>query len=119
MPLIPQSIADLVEADGVAREAIADDRTVHMLYRDGTIVRSVLLADWPAAQIELAAHDQERADAAALRQRVRTLAQSAVGVAIDQLTAGQVRALFAILLYREGALDKNGIVRPLIEWVRD
>lgn len=118
MPLLPQDIADQVAADGIARQVTADDGTQHMLYRDGDIVRSAALADWPAAQVELAQHDQDRADAAALRARVRTTAQSAVGVAFDQLTAAQLRALFGLLLFREGALDKNGVVRPLAEWVR-
>jgi len=53
-----------------------------------------------------------------LRETVKTTAQSAVGVAYDALTAGQVRALFAILLWREGALNNDGTVKPLGEWVR-
>ncbi len=119
MPLLPQSIADLVAADGVARQATADDNTEHMLFRDGALVRSCLLADWPAEQLVLAAHEQERQDATALKTRVLTIAQSAVGVAADQLTAVQLRALFLITLWKEDALDKNGAVRPLNEWVRD
>ena len=53
-----------------------------------------------------------------LREAIKTTAQSAVGVTYDQLTAAQVRALAAILLYKAGALDTNGTVRPLSEWVR-
>jgi hypothetical protein len=64
----------------------------------------------------LAAQDQQIADAAALRQRVLTVAQSAVGQSIDTLTAAQVRALVAVLLYKNGALDKNGVVQPLGQW---
>ena len=48
--------------------------------------------------------------------RVLTLAQSAVGVQLDQLTAAQVRAMISLLLYKQGAIDKNGAVRPLAEW---
>jgi hypothetical protein len=117
MPLLPQSIADLVAQDGIARQATADDSTVHMLFRDGLVVRSCLLADWPAEQLVLAAHEQERTDAAALRTQVLTVAQSAVGVAADQLTAVQLRALFMVVLWKAGALNKNGIVQPLASWV--
>lgn len=59
-----------------------------------------------------------RVAAAQLRQQVRTTAQGAVGVRYDLLTAAQVRALVAILLWREGALDNAGLVRPLNEWAR-
>lgn len=115
MPLIPQSIADLVAQDHQPRQATADDGSQHMLFWNGQNVRSVLLADWPAAaQPEL----QEAQDAAALRQRVRAVAQSAVGTQFDQLTASQLRALLAILLHKEGALDNTGAVRPLADWVR-
>jgi len=55
-------------------------------------------------------------EAAALRTSVRTTAQSAVGVAITALTAAQVRALLAVLLHKNGALDKDGKVRPLADW---
>ncbi len=60
---------------------------------------------------------QAAADAQALRQKILTIAQSAVGIAVDQLTATQVRALFAVVLYHEGALSKDGIVQPLNTWV--
>jgi hypothetical protein len=117
MPLLPQSIADLVAADGVARQATADDGTTHMLFRDGPLVRSCLVADWPAEQLVLAAHEQARQEALALRQRVLTIAQSAVGTQIDLLTAVQVRALIAVLLWKGGALDKAGVVKPLTDWI--
>ncbi len=58
-------------------------------------------------------------EATALRQQVLTLAQSAVGVSITALTAAQVRALVAILLWKAGAIKADGTVRPLAEWVRD
>jgi hypothetical protein len=54
--------------------------------------------------------------AAALRTQVVTVAQSAVGVVITNLTAAQVRALLAVLLWKGGALDKDGKIRPLVEW---
>ena len=66
----------------------------------------------------LAAQEQQAQDARTLRTRVLNLAQSAVGVQLDQLTAPQLRSLVALLLYREGALDGTGAVRPLADWAR-
>lgn len=56
--------------------------------------------------------------AAQLRQQVRTTAASAVGVRYDLLTAAQVRALVAILLWKQGALNSLGLVQPLDEWAK-
>lgn len=131
-----------VERDGLSRVARYrteyDDgtqgETQHVLYRDGALVRSMLAADWLAqrgplptdpTQTEIdaalaaqeAARVQAAADTAALRQRVLGLAGSAVGIQIDALTAGQVRALVALLLWKAGALDRNGAVRPLADWL--
>jgi XkdW protein len=84
-----------------------------------------------AAEIDQAILDYDAAEAAkkqteaeeetaitTTRNRIRTTAQSAVGVAFDQLTAAQLRSLVAILLWGEKALDRNGVIRPLAEWVR-
>lgn len=132
MPLLPQSIADLVALDGLPRQATADDGTRHVLYWQSPHVRSILAADWPpplpsdptpeqstaAIAARQQAEQQAQQDAAALRQQILTLSQSAVGARVDQLTAGQVRALIAILLHKEGALDKSGVVRAPGEWVK-
>lgn len=108
--------------------------TQHVLYREGDVLRSMEAAAWLATRgplptdptqqeidAAIAAQDAARvqalADAAQLRQQIITLAQSAVGVRVDALTAAQVRALFAIVLWQEGALDKNGVVRPLADWI--
>lgn len=105
--------------------------TQQVLYWDG-LVRSVAADDWagplpadPTPEESAAARQQIKqdeaqadADADALRQRILATAQGAVGVAYDQLTAAQLRALFGILLAKAGALDKNGVVRPLNEWVK-
>jgi hypothetical protein len=65
------------------------------------------------------AREQQRArDAAQLRSKVLTTAQSAAGVRIDDLTAAQVRALLACLLYQAGALDTAGVVQPLAAWLK-
>jgi len=69
-----------------------------------------ILAEWGRCLEEATA-------AAALRQQVRSLAASAVGVNIRDLTAAQVKALFAIWLYSVGAINNVGEVRPLAQWV--
>lgn len=132
MSRLPQTIADLVALDHLPRQATADDGTLHVLFWQSPAVRSMLAADWPpplpadptpaesaatAAALQAAAQQAEQ-DAAALRTKVRTVAQSAVGTAFDQLTAAQLRALVGVLLWESGALDKNGVVRPLADWVR-
>jgi len=53
-----------------------------------------------------------------LRETIKTTAQSAVGVAYDALTAAQVRALFAKMLWEAGALNNDGTVKPLGQWGR-
>lgn len=91
--------------------ALADDATVVEWHRPGP------RPDFAQARADYqAARDQEAADAAALRSRVRILAQSAVGVQIDALSAPQVRALIAVLLHKAGAIDASGGIRPLTEW---
>lgn len=130
MPLLSHEIAQAVAHDGFPRQATADDGSTHVLFLDGRQVRSMLASDWPPplpidptpAEIAAAkaARDaqavQDKADAVALRTRVRALAQSSVGVQLDALTAPQVRALIAVLLHKQGAIDKSGAIRPLADW---
>jgi len=130
-------IGAAVARDGLPRQSTADDASRHVMYLEANeqIARSMPAAEWLATRgplptdptpeqiaAAIAAREQARrqadADRAALRQLVRQKAQSAVGVAIDDLTVGQLRALLAILLHNEGALDRDGKVRPLAEWVR-
>lgn len=103
-------------------------RDYTVVERDG--VQSIALWNLPQPQPDAAAlttaeaaYDAAQAtaqsDAAALRSQVITLAQSAVGVTLANLTAAQVRALVAILLRKEGALSADGTIRPLAQWVRD
>lgn len=131
MPLLPQAIADRVLLDGLPRQATADDGSTHVLFLEAGVVRSMAAPDWPpplptdptpaesaAAVTALdAAAQQTAADASALRQRILTVAQSSVGQSIDTLTAGQVRALVACLLYKASAIDKAGTVQPLGKWL--
>lgn len=53
-----------------------------------------------------------------LFRQVRQAANSAVGVALTDLTNAQIKALLAVLLFEKKAVDQNGKVRPLAEWVR-
>lgn len=66
-----------------------------------------------------AAAQQAETDAVALKQAVQNLAQSAVGVVIDQLTAAQRNALIACLLWKAGAIDKDMKIRPLAQWLKN
>lgn len=130
MPLLSHEIAQAVAHDGLPRQATADDDSVHVLYLEAGVVRSMLAADWTGplptdpTPTEIAAARaardaqavQDKADATALRTRVLTLAQSAVGVQLDQLAVPQIRALIAILLHKQGAIDKSGAIRPLADW---
>lgn len=115
MPLIINgpALREAVLSDGQPREAQDSDGNVLMLYRDGDLVRSCLLADWPA---ELAALNARTTERVQLRQAVRSRLDSTVGVRIDDLLVGQLRALLAFLLWERGALDAEMKVKPLDQW---
>lgn len=80
--------------------------------------------DWPAgrptaterarADTILAAHDPTTPTVT--DQQLINLAQSAVGVKVDELTAAQVRALLAIVLRKVGAVGPDLTVQPLPSW---
>jgi len=104
----------------------ADPRQDYRVQDDGS---GAYIAAWnlPAAQptqsqLQAASDSYDgqaaaaTAAAAVLRQRIRTVAQSAIGVAADQLTATQLRSLVAVLLWKVGALDADGKIRPFAEW---
>ena len=133
--LLDFRIHQAVDHDGLARVAEYDDDSQHVLYVEGDVVRSLLAADWLATrgplptdptpeQVNAAIEAKEQArlaaltDAAALRQRVLQVAQSAVGVRADLLTAAQARALNIVRWWQDGALDAGLVVKPLAEWVR-
>lgn len=128
---LDQAVAAAVQADHQARtveaqvyEVVEGRETVLLrtdrivVYWDQDRVRSALEADYAAEQARMAGEEADREAQRQLKQAVLTVAQSAVGVRFDQLTAAQLRALFAIMLFREGALDNAGLVRPLGQWVR-
>jgi hypothetical protein len=130
-----EAIRMAVALDGLPRVATADDTAQHVLYLDGSTVRSMLAADWLAAHGPLPTDPtpQQSADAIAAIEAARlaaiaaaatkkgqilTIAQTAVGVRVDLLTAAQLRALFAVTLWKEDALDAALLIRPLAEWVK-
>jgi len=50
---------------------------------------------------------------------IKTTAQSAVGVALVDLTAAQQKALLAALLFKAGGVDlSDATVKPLNQWVK-
>jgi hypothetical protein len=129
-----EALHTTVALDGLARVVTATDGSTHVLYWDGTRVRSMEASAWPVLRGPLpvdptsqqstdaiAARETARlaalAAAATKRQQILTIAQSAVGVRVDLLTAAQIKALYAITLWQQGALDAGLIVRPLADWV--
>lgn len=52
-----------------------------------------------------------------LQNSIVALAQTAVGVRIDALTAPQLRALVAVLFWEHGAIAADLTVRPLAQWI--
>jgi hypothetical protein len=80
------------------------------------------LAERQAAADTWLIMEQTRAAEAAVvsenLERVKALAQSAVGVRLDNLTAAQVKALLAVLLWSHGAMGSGGAIRPLSEWAK-
>lgn len=122
--------------DGTGKfQALGDDS---LAAGDGQQVRETALtfADLQAAEAQLAAlggpgevwHDKA-ADAFKVRSRVATAeettrslvqqaAASAVGVNIGALTAGQQRALLAVLLAKVGGVNADGTIAPLKDWAR-
>jgi hypothetical protein len=137
MPLLINGLelSNAVTRDRLPRVADADDGSRHVLYMENgsPLPQSMLAADWlaqrgplpteptqaesDAAVLAIAqAAAQAATDAAQLRQQILTLAQSAVGVRVDNLTAGQVRALVAILLRKADALNNDLTIRPLADW---
>ena len=107
-PAVPAETAETLSFDGDTNAALVADLQQNLaLYR---LVSGVLRRAGVVVTIN---RDRET-----LRSQVLTTAQTTVGLAIGSLTAVQVRSLLAILLHKEGALDKDGRIRPLGEWVR-
>lgn len=67
----------------------------------------------------IAAEQQAATDAQQARQALIAIAQGAVGVAVADWTAAQVRAIVGIIAWQLGGVDKDTKLRPLAQWVRD
>jgi len=72
--------------------------------------------EWRETLAELAAETEVARQA--FRQQIVDIAQSAVGIALNDLTAVQIKALIAVMLYRMGGVSGDMEVKPLNEWVR-
>jgi hypothetical protein len=67
----------------------------------------------------LAAHDpQGLTEAEELREAIKDLAQSAVGELLVDLTAAQIKALLACLLWKAGGVEDTMQVAPLGDWLK-
>jgi len=71
-----------------------------------------------ARMVETTEEQTARLAAEDLRSKVLALAQSAVGVALNDLTVAQQKALLVALLWRAGGLTPDLKVKPLSEWLR-
>lgn len=128
---LDQAIADAVKLDGLPRQAPDETDTIHVLYLEAERVRSMLGSEWPpplpteptpqesaaAIAARAAAVESDRLSAIALRNRVLSVANTAVGIQLDALTPAQVRALMACLLWKAGGLTAAGAVKPLDQWL--
>jgi hypothetical protein len=77
-----------------------------------------LSSEETAERTTIAATEQARQTSAdAFRTQISALAQTAVGVRLQDLTQAQIKALMAILLYESGGVDPATLqVRPLEQW---
>lgn len=85
----------------------------------GTISSRLLTADEVAQREANTAivHAQEAARVA-FHEQIVTLAQSAVGVRLQDLTQAHNEALVAVLLYKAGGVDSTTLqILPLDRWV--
>ena len=62
-----------------------------------------------------------KASASTSRTALKNLLQSCVGVGFNSLTANQIKALVALMLYERGALnnDATATVKPLNQWINN
>ncbi|HEX8221690.1 MAG TPA: hypothetical protein VF914_21055 [Chloroflexia bacterium] len=62
--------------------------------------------------------EQKRIAREATKEKVRRLAEKAVGKVVDQLTPTDITALYLWRLFNVRALTDEGVVRPLDEWAK-
>jgi hypothetical protein len=64
-------------------------------------------------------YQAEQATAVTNKNAILALAQSAVGVQLSALTAAQIKALTACILYHVGGVDASTMtVKPLTDWLK-
>ena len=85
-------------------------------FRDWT-PEEIAEAESPENVAKEAAREAEKVAAAALRDAVKTIAQSTVGQQLSTLDNTQILSLVAILLWKSGVLTNDLTIKPLDEWV--
>ena len=133
---VPSEQVDTVRIDGLPR-LVNDERAAgvqHVLYLEGSKVRSMLATDWPpplpsdptpqeiaaAIAARRAAEQQERANITAIRARIIAIMQPIVGQSIDTpLTAAQMQAMLRLLARQAGGIRPDGTWAPLSEWAKE
>lgn len=123
--MLPQGITDLVRVTGQPQTITAVEfennipvaTSQHVVFLDEETVRSAPIADWPAAQAELATKEQQKQETITTRQGLIAAAQAAVGKLFKDLDAATRWALFALVLWKLGALNRDGSIKELREWL--
>lgn len=111
---LSKEIADLVAADGVAREAddLNGSGTRHMLFRnEHGFAQSCLVEDWVSVQADLAAKEQARQKRAQAQAALRASLVPIVGKRAGQWSVAEMRDLLAVVLDALGLLDDDQAVR--------
>lgn len=93
------------------RGGAANDFT-RVVWRDAVQIEPTE-AEYAAEQVVV---DGEETTKTATRAAIRARVLSAVGQALSALTAAEFRAVVEELLFRAGALDRNGVIRPVDDW---
>lgn len=95
-----------------AQEARLQERGLKYHRQGGTL--DVVLPQYALDDdARIAGEHASRATAIAL---LKPIAQGAVGKNVTALSAVEVRALMAVMIWRMGGLDGAGNVRPLAQW---
>jgi len=79
---------------------------------------TAIQAEWTANELIRINDSIADARSRVVKGAIVQTAQTAVGLRYDNLTAAQVRALFGIVLYKEGAIDTALRIKPLNQWVK-
>ena len=90
MAVLPIDRVQAVQADGLPRVVIADDESAHVLYLDGTAVRSMPASDWPEA-LPIEPTDAEIDMARQALAEARQAEQDRYAAAVRRLTKGRAR----------------------------